>query len=57
MGEKLNLTVIRYCHSLREWLNHHAFATVLVLSLMHIGLAYIHTRHSGRADYQFFPTV
>jgi hypothetical protein len=57
MGEKLNQTVVRYGCSISEWLNNHAFGIVLILSLMHIGLAYIHTRHSGRADYPFFPSV
>ena len=51
MGEKLNQTVVRYGCSLTEWLNNHGFKIILILSLVHIGLAYIHTRHSGRADY------
>ncbi len=53
MGEKLNQMVVRYGCSLTEWLNNHCFKIVLVLPLVHIGLAYIHTRHSGRADYLF----
>jgi hypothetical protein len=32
------------------WLQQHSFAVVLVLSLMHIGLAYIHTWASRRTD-------
>ena len=33
------------------WLKKHNFLLVLVMSLLHIGLAYIHTRDSGRDDY------
>lgn len=56
MGEKLDLTVVRYDCSFREWLNGHSFKIVLVLSLLHIGLAYIHTQqHSGRGDYSLLP--
>lgn len=54
MGEKLKSTVARNGRSLVEWLNDHSFRIVMILSLLHIGLAYIHTRHSGRADYQTF---
>ncbi len=53
MGEKLNSTVVRYGHSSKEWLNHHSFKIVLVLSLLHIGLAYVHTQHSSTADCLF----
>jgi hypothetical protein len=54
MGEKLISTVVRNGHSLVEWLNEHCFKMVLILSLCHVGLAYIHTRHSGRADCWLF---
>jgi hypothetical protein len=50
MGEKLNLLVRRYCLSLAERLDNNSFKIVLILSLFHIGLACIHTQHSGRAD-------
>lgn len=42
------------CYDLRVvigWLKKHNFLLVLVMSLLHIGLAYIHTRDSGRGDY------
>jgi hypothetical protein len=32
------------------WLRRHGFAMVLLLSLIHVGLAYIHTRASCRID-------
>lgn len=51
MGKKLNLMVVRNGRPLVGWLNDHTFKIVLILSLLHIGLAYLHTRHSGRADY------
>lgn len=54
MGEKLNSTVVRYGHSSKEWLNHHSFKIVLVLSLLHIGLAYVHTQHLSRTDCLLF---
>ena len=47
--------VVRYGHSLVEWFNKNSFNIVLMLSVLHIGLAYIHTPHSGRADYLFRP--
>jgi hypothetical protein len=60
MGEKVNstvVTVVRYGRSFTEWLNINGFKIVVVLSLLHIGLAYIHTQHSGRADYRLLPTL
>jgi hypothetical protein len=33
-----------------KWCNARSFALVLILSILHIGLAYMHTRDSGRAD-------
>jgi hypothetical protein len=33
-----------------DWLQRHSFAIVTVLSLFHVGLAYIHTRASCTAD-------
>ena len=51
MGEIVNRTAGRYYHSLVEWLSSQNFRIILVLSLLHIGLAYIHAQHSGRADY------
>ena len=52
MGEKLNRTV-RYCsHSFVEWLSKRHFGIIVVLSLLHIGLAYIHIQHSSGADYR-----
>jgi hypothetical protein len=56
MDEKLDRAVVRYGCSFAEWLNNQSFKIVLVLSLMHIGLAYIHTRYPGRAD-RLFLTV
>ena len=55
MGEKLNSTVVRCGRSLTEWLSNHSFGIVLILSLLHIGLAYIHIQHPCRADYRFLP--
>jgi hypothetical protein len=55
MSEKLNSTVVRYGRSFVEWLNNHSFKMVFVLSLLHIGLAYIHAQRSSRADCQLFP--
>jgi hypothetical protein len=53
MGEELNSTVVRYGHTFTGWLNNNSFGIVLILSLLHIGLAYIHIQHLSRADYQF----
>lgn len=50
MDHKLKPLIIRYGRSFADWLNHNAFRIVVILSLMHIGLGYIHTRRSGRAD-------
>lgn len=33
-----------------KWCNARSFALVLILSILHVGLAYMHTRDSGRAD-------
>lgn len=55
LDEKLNSTVVRYGRSFAEWLNNHSFKMVFILSLLHIGLAYIHAQHSGRADYRLIP--
>jgi hypothetical protein len=33
-----------------KWCNARSFALVFILSICHIGLAYMHTRDSGRAD-------
>ncbi len=38
-----------------RWLQSHSLAIVVVMSLLHIGLTYMHTRVSGRAD--FFPLL
>jgi hypothetical protein len=32
------------------WLKKRSFILVLLMSIFHVGLAYIHTRDSGRAD-------
>jgi hypothetical protein len=50
MGVKFDSTVVLYGRSVKEWLNHCSFKIVLVLSVFHVGLAYIHTQPSGRAD-------
>ena len=50
MGVKLNRTVARWGRSFMAWLNGNTFQIVLILSLVHIGLAYIHSWDSGRAD-------
>jgi hypothetical protein len=55
MDSNLNCKVERYGRFLVEWLNNNSFKIVLVLSLLHIGLSYIHTQHSGRADYRILP--
>ena len=51
MGDKLTCMVRMIGHSLAEWLNRQSFKVILILSFLHIALSYIHTRHSGRADY------
>jgi hypothetical protein len=33
-----------------KWCNARNFTLVSVLSILHVGLAYMHTRDSGRAD-------
>ena len=33
--------------SVNSWLKEHVFVLVLLVSLFHVGLAYIHTRDSG----------
>ena len=39
-----------------KWFLKNSFYIVVTLSVLHIGLAYIHTRESGRADqFLFFP--
>ena len=55
MDEKLNFAVVRYGRSFTEWINDHNFKLVLILSLLYIGLAYIHTQHPSRADHQTSP--
>lgn len=39
------------------WLNKHSLALVLFLSLLHVGLAYTHTRDSGRVDPLLIPST
>jgi hypothetical protein len=34
-----------------KWCNARNFVMVMILSVLHIGLAYMHTRGSGRADF------
>ena len=36
--------------SLRDWFNRYHFVLVLILSVIHISLAALHTRDSGKAD-------
>lgn len=50
MDGKVNSTMNRYRHSTAGWLNGNGFRIVLFLSLLHIGLAHIHTRHSGTTN-------
>jgi hypothetical protein len=33
-----------------QWFNARSFALVLIFSTLHVGLAYMHSRDSGRAD-------
>ena len=42
--------LVPYGRSAVEWLNSNNLRIVVILSVLHIGLAYIHTWHSGRAD-------
>jgi hypothetical protein len=37
----------RIVHNVIRWLKEHMIRLVLLLSLMHVGLAYIHSRDSG----------
>jgi hypothetical protein len=53
MGKKLNLMGVPCGHSFAGWLSNQSFKIVVALSLLHIGLAYIHAQRSGRADYYF----
>ena len=39
-----------FSRKLTNCLNKHQFVLVLVLSLFHVGLSYIHNLDSGRAD-------
>lgn len=39
--------MFRMAQSVNSWLREHAFVLVLLVSLFHVGLAYIHTRDSG----------
>ena len=39
--------MVRMARSASDWLKKHSFALVLLMSLFHIGLAYIHVRDSG----------
>lgn len=50
MNTKMYETVRNVTNNVTNWLNKHSFKLVLIMSLFHIGLAYIHTRDSGRAD-------
>ena len=55
MGYELKQTAVQYFHSANEWLHEHDFRIVLILSLIHVGLAglaCIHTQSSCRTDYQ-----
>lgn len=40
-------TVYQQLLSIRSWLNRHAFVIVVLLSVTHMTLAYIHPRDSG----------
>jgi hypothetical protein len=40
-----------------DWLNKYHLVSVILLSAMHIGLACIHTRDSGRAALTAGPTI
>lgn len=44
-----------FSRKLTNCLNKHQFVLVLVLSLFHVGLSYIHNLGSGRADPLRFP--
>ena len=50
MNTKMYETVRNVTNTVTNWLNKHSFKLVLIMSLFHVGLAYIHTRDSGRAD-------
>jgi hypothetical protein len=50
MNTKMYETVRSVTNNVTNWLNKHSFKLVLIMSLFHVGLAYIHTRDSGRAD-------
>lgn len=50
MNTKMYETVRNVTNTVTNWLKKHSFTLVLIMSLFHVGLAYIHTRDSGRAD-------
>jgi len=39
--------MFRIVHNVSTWLKEHMVRLVLLLSLVHVGLAYIHSRDSG----------
>jgi hypothetical protein len=39
--------MFRIVHNVSKWLKEHMVRLVLLLSLVHVGLAYIHSRDSG----------
>ncbi len=50
MNNKMYATVRNVTNRVTNWLGRHSLQLVLIMSLLHVGLAYIHTRDSGRAD-------
>ena len=43
----------KFAYKVTNWLSRFSFYIVVGLSIFHIGLAYIHTRESGKADHIF----
>ncbi len=48
--EKFKSNLQRSGHALAAWLNRNGFGIVVILSILHIGLAFVHSRHSGSTD-------
>jgi len=43
--------MVRKMNSFKKGMLKHSLSIIVILSIIHIGIAYIHSRESGRADF------
>ena len=43
--------MVKTMNGIKKGLIKYSFVIVLLMSILHIGIAYIHSRESGRADF------